>query len=203
MAYSDFTYQDAVNKLGVSPVEADLFPDLTPAAVPGWLPQVLAAGPPTGGTNEKTHSEFLVAPILAAARATAGGRLAIFSGERLDVDPAAGLVGECDFILGGGPHVLPVRAPLLTVVEAKRGDIALGLGQCIAQMVAADRFNQAAGAKGLTVYGCVTSGNVWQFLRLDGTTVGFDGRQYYLSELGLILAAILRIVGQPRGPTGS
>lgn len=204
MAFADFTLDDAVTKLGVRPVPADLFPGLTPAAVPSWLPEALAAGPQLG-LNEKARSEFLVAPILAAARVSAGGRLAVFSGARLDVDPTVGLVGECDFILSAGPEAPPLRAPLLTVVEAKRGDIDLGMGQCMAQMVAADRFNQAAGVMGLRVYGCVTTGELWQFLRLAGSRVESNHRRLFVAELGLLLAALLSIANQspavsPAGP---
>ena len=49
--------------------------------------------------SEKARSEFIVAPILLAVRELSGERIAILSGQRLDVDPDRRLQGECDFIL--------------------------------------------------------------------------------------------------------
>ena len=71
--------------------------------------------------------------------------LAVYSGQRLDVDPARGLTGECDYLLAVAPPVLPLRPPLLTVVEAKKADLDLGLGQCAAEMVAVRTTWNSAG----------------------------------------------------------
>ena len=97
----------------------------------------MARGTRLATISEKARSEFIVAPVLLAARESTAGRLAIFSGQRLDVDPARGLVGECDFILAVGPAVPPLRGPIATVVEAKENDVEAGLGQCVAQMAGA------------------------------------------------------------------
>ena len=150
-------------------------------------PPTLARGTVLALTSEKARSEFIVAPILLAARELSGNRFAIFSGERLDVDPESGLVGECDFILTLGPAVPPLEAPVMTIVEAKKNDIEAGLGQCIAQMVAAHQFNEASDRAGSPVYGCVTTGEAWQFLRLDGPAALLHDRRYYRDDLGGIL----------------
>ncbi len=86
--------------------------------------------------SEKARSEFVVAPILLAAREMSRETLTIYSGQRLDVDPERGLQGECDFILALSAPLPRLRAPLLIIVEAKKNDIEAGLGQCVAQMVA-------------------------------------------------------------------
>ncbi len=44
----------------------------------------------------------------------------MFSGERLDVDDAKGLQGECDFILSKGPISSTIQAPILSLAEAKK-----------------------------------------------------------------------------------
>jgi hypothetical protein len=136
--------------------------------VPPWLPETLGRGTQLALISEKARSEFIVVPILQAARDLSGGRLAIDSGRRLDVDPARGRVGECDFILALAPPVLPLRAPIATVVEAKKNDIEGGPGQCMAQMAGARLFNQANARAEETIHGCVTTGEVWQFLQLAG-----------------------------------
>jgi hypothetical protein len=162
--------------------------------VPEWLPGWLARGTRLALLSEKSRSEFIVVPVLLAARELCGDRLAIYSGQRLDVDPGRGLVGECDFILAVGPAVPPLRSPIATVVEAKKNDVEAGLGQCVAQMVAARAFNAEAGRPATPVFGCVTTGETWQFLRLDGPAALLDRRRYYLDDVGAILSAVLGIV---------
>ncbi len=193
MAFSEFTLDSAVRSLGVTVSEADLFPNLVPANTPSWLPELLARGTRLALISEKSRSEFIVVPILLAAKELCGGRLAIFSGQRLDVDAARGLTGECDFILALGPSVPPLLAPIAAIVQAKKNDVEAGLGQCIAQMVAAQDFN-APDRSNTTIHGCVTTGEAWQFLRLIGNTVQLDGRRIYLDNVAGILGAISAIV---------
>jgi hypothetical protein len=197
MAYSDFTLEAVGRVLGVVSRAADLFPALQPIPAPAWLTEDLERG--TQGMqlsliSEKSRSEFIVAPILLASREVSGNRFAIYSGQRLDVDPEKGLTGECDFILSASEPVLPLRAPIATVVEAKKNDIEGGLGQCIAQMVAADRFNQASGRGGLPVFGCVTTGEAWQFVRLAGPEALLERRRYYIDAIDKILGAFQVII---------
>ena len=200
MAFSEFTLESAIRSLGVSVREADLFPSLVPAAAPDWLPGWLARGTRLALISEKARSEFIVVPILLAARELSGGRLAIFSGQRLDVDAGRGLVGECDFLLALGPAVPPLRSPIAAVVEAKKNDVEGGLGQCIAQMVAARAFNEAAGRVGAAVFGCVTTGEAWQFLRLSGDAAELDGRRFYLDNIAGVLGALLAVVAEAERP---
>jgi hypothetical protein len=194
MSYSDFTLEQVDRALGITTRDADLFPSLPAVAVPDWLGESLGRRTQLALISEKSRSEFIVVPILIASRDLSPVPLAIFSGQRLDVDPALGLVGECDFILATAPPVPPLRAPIATIVEAKKNDIELGLGQCVAQMVAARMFNHAADRGATTVYGCVTTGEVWQFLRLEDRIALIDRRRFYLDDVAGILSAIQAIV---------
>ena len=209
MAYSDFTLEAVERQLRVKTQEADLFPHLPTATVPDWLPASLARGTRLALISEKARSEFIVVPILLAARELSGDRFAIFSGQRLDVDPEQGLVGECDFILALAPSLPPLHAPVMTVVEAKKNDIEVGLGQCIAQMVAARKFNEAAGLTKAPFYGCVTTGETWQFLRLAEQAALMDRPRYYLDNVKGILGVLQAIwqaavkAGDAEAGTGS
>lgn len=194
MAFSEFTLEEVERSLGITTQEDDLFPGAAPAPVPDWLPGWLARGTRLALVSEKARSEFIVVPILLAGRELSGERFAIFSGQRLDVDPERGLTGECDFILALGPPVPPLRAPIVTIAEAKKNDVEAGLGQCIAQMVAAHRFNVRAGRSGTPVYGCVTTGETWQFLRLDEPYALLDRTRYYLDNVAGILGVLQAIV---------
>jgi hypothetical protein len=195
MAYSDFTLERVAEALAVTTREADLFPGPPAVEVPDWLRQTLAKRTQLSLISEKSRSEFIVVPILLASRDLSPTPLAIYSGQRLDVDPGRGLVGECDFILAAAPAVPPLRAPIATIVEAKKNDIESGLGPCVAQMVAAEMFNQSAG-HAAPVYGCVTTGEVWQFLELTGTTAAIDQRRYYLDDVRGILGVIQAIISR-------
>ena len=115
MAYADFTLESAEQRLGLTTGIGDLFPGLTPLPVPEWLKEIHRRGRMSAAmVSEKARSEFIVAPILLACRELVSGELAIFSGQRLDVDPSRGLVGECDYILARTVAVPRLRAPLLT-----------------------------------------------------------------------------------------
>jgi hypothetical protein len=190
MAYTDFTLETAEAELGVSVRPGILFAGLPPLPVPAWLQDFLARGMRLALVSEKARSEFIVAPILLAAREQADERVAILSGLRLDVDPDRRLLGECDFILALSDPVPRLRAPVLTIVEAKKNDIEAGLGQCVAQMVAAQVYNERSGQVVPAVYGCVTTGEDWQFLRLVGLTVTLGQGRLYIDNVGAILAAL-------------
>lgn len=198
MSYSDFTLETAQLLLGISTAPGDVFGELSPVAAPIWLSETLRRGTSLALISEKSRSEFIVAPFLLAARELSENAVAIYSGQRLDVNPARGLTGECDFMLTLAPPVLPLRAPIVTLVEAKKNDVENGLGQCVAQMAGARLFNESAGQKNAPIYGCVTTGEVWQFLKLDGALAVLDERRFYLDNPGLILAALLFLVAEGR-----
>jgi hypothetical protein len=149
--------------------------------------------------SEKARSEFIVGPILLACRELSGGALAIFSGQRFDVDPGRGLAGECDFLLTLSEPVPRLRAPIAAVVAAKKNDIEAGLGQCIAQMVAARDYNDREGSPIGAVHGCVTTGEDWQFLRLEGDAVTIDRLRLYIDNVGGILGMFAAIVARSQG----
>ena len=194
MAFSEFTLESVERSLGIRTQEANLFPNRPSVTMPDWLPGWLARGTRLALLSEKSRSEFIVVPILLAARELSQERLAIYSGQRLDVDPERGLTGECDFLLALGPAIPPLRSPIAAVVEAKKNDVEAGLGQCIAQMVAARQFNAISKGNDASIYGCVTSGESWQFLRLVGTIAVLDERRYYVDDVTSILAALMTIV---------
>ncbi len=56
------------------------------------------------------------------------------------------------------------------LVEAKNENMIAGIPQAIAEMIAARRFNEAAGTPIDPIYGVVTTGLLWRFLKLEGDT---------------------------------
>ena len=194
MAYPDFTLDLVETDLGVGQRIGPIFADLPETPPPPWLADQLARGMELALVSEKARSEFIVVPILLAVRELSGGRVSILSGPRLDVDPLRRLSGECDFLLSLSEPLPRLRSPLLVVLEAKRNDIDAGLGPCAAQMVAAQLFNERAEQLGRPVFGCVTTGEDWQFLRLDGQELVIDPSRRYIKRVGAVLAALLAAV---------
>jgi hypothetical protein len=195
MYYEDFSIDTVMSGLELEIVSTELFPGLEPVPIQPWLRDLLDRGSHQVLLSEKARSEFIVVPILLACQDLIEGAVTIYSGQRLDVDPARGLVGECDFILSANLPLPGLRAPLVTIVEAKKHDIEAGIWQCIAQMTGAKIFNERAGRPLPEIYGCVTNGEVWQFLKLTENLATIDQRRYYLDNVGSILAAFLIILG--------
>ncbi|MFN8494984.1 MAG: hypothetical protein U0350_45695 [Caldilineaceae bacterium] len=76
------------------------------------------------------------------------------------------------------------------LVEAKNENLKGRIGQCIAEMVAAQIFNQREGNVIPAIYGVVTTGTNWLFLRLTGQTVEIDLTEYYLVQIDQILGIL-------------
>jgi hypothetical protein len=76
-----------------------------------------------------------------------------------------------------------LRAPLVIIVEAKNNNVEGGVWQCLAQMVGVRIFNEQSGASPPAVYGCVTNGEAWQFLRLVDQIAAIDEKRYYREAL--------------------
>lgn len=210
MSYSDFTTLDsALQAFGLRESDTPLFADTPPLPMSDWLRDTLARTVEVGlySANEKARSEFIVAPILLEIASRNKNRVALHSGKHLNVDPEQGLNGECDFFLARSQPSRTIQAPICTLVEAKKGDIELGLGQCVAQMVGARLFNERRKAPLPFIFGCVTSGEDWQFLRLTGNNAALDSARYYLNQVERILGILQNIVDsfadlpQPEGQT--
>jgi hypothetical protein len=195
MAFTDFSFEAAAKTFDIEVTQAILFADVPVLSPSSWLLETLKRGKPLAFNSEKSRSEYMIAPVLLEVKGMFAD-IAVFSGQRLDVDSSRGLTGECDFIIAKNATVPLLKAPILSVVEAKRQDIEMGYGQTVAQMVAALEFNQRDARPLTVVYGCITTGENWQFLRLENSQLVIDDRRYYLSELGSLLGGFQRILEQ-------
>lgn len=147
--------------------------------------------------SEKARSELIISPILIETRRLLNQEISIFSGEDFTVDEASGLNGICDFLISKSPEILSIEAPVIVLVEAKKADIAGGLGQCVAEMLAAQRFNYEQGRLIDRIYGVVTNGILWRFMYLTGDTVAIDSIDYSLPPVDQILGVLIWILKQP------
>ena len=80
------------------------------------------------------------------------------------------------------------------LVEAKNENIIAGIPQCLAEMIAAQRFNSMNGIRPVdAVYGIVTTGSIWRFLRLEETAATVDSTEYAIQSPGKIFAILQQI----------
>ena len=139
-------------------------------------------------------SFFHAGVILLELRQLLGGGFGLFSGVEFEVDASRGLNGFFDFILTRSPLQSVLSAPVVTIAEAKNDNLRTGLGQCIAAMVAAREFNRKASAAVESIYGAVTTGGAWKFLRLSGADLTLDLREYFVAELSRILGILAHML---------
>lgn len=194
MSYSNFTLASFCHTFQMNVRDRALFASIGTIDPEPWLRQALERGQDLAVISEKARSEFIVAPILMTCRTVIGHDLRIFSGATLDVDAAQGLNGECDFILARGESSYVFRTPLMVILEAKKHDIEEGLGQCAAQMLAARIYNEKEGKPVPCVYGCVTNGDSWQFIKLAGDELDIHPQRIPIQELGTILWFLVQCV---------
>jgi hypothetical protein len=197
MAYSDFDLKTVVRTFDLAEDrDADLFASVEPMELNAYLVAWLAEfGPVALGVNsEKARSEYIVIPILAEAKRRAGPPVNVLPGVAFDVDRASGLTGFCDFLIARSAEFYYVQAPIVAVVEAKKEDLISGLGQCAAAMVAIRLFNEREGSTIPAVFGCVTSGSNWRFLKLEGQVLSIDRPEYYLRDVAKILGILVRVI---------
>ncbi|BAY24906.1 hypothetical protein NIES2100_47050 [Calothrix sp. NIES-2100] len=170
MPYSQFTIEKVKQDFHLNTVEGvRFFPDSIETIHPSPRLQGILEDLPwaIAVDTEKARSEVIINPVLLEVRRILNSSISVFSGEEFNVDGSIGLNGVCDFLISRSPEQLTVEAPAIVIVEAKKSDLKSGLGQCIAEMVAVQRFNEAKGQSITAVYGTVSSGTQWRFLKLE------------------------------------
>lgn len=148
MAYDVFSLDAVKQQFGLRTDErGDYFAAVTPRPVSDFLRQTLSLNLPLALalSNEKARSELLIMPILLEVYRQTQQTFSLFSGVEFNVDFSKGLAGFCDYLLSLSPEQLIVEAPVVAIVEAKKDNINAGIGQCLAEMLAARMFNTQRG----------------------------------------------------------
>ena len=199
MAYSNFTLDTAQEAFQLEETDtAGLFSHIEPVAPSELLTAVLHRNIPlaTAIGTEKAKSEMIVADVLVELREQLEHRISLFSGINFNVDADADLTGVCDFVVSLSPRQFSLRAPVIVLVEAKNDNLEIGLGQCVAEMVAAQRFNTQAGNDIPRIYGATTSGREWRFLKLEGQKLHIDMSVYSIERCEKVLGILASMVAQ-------
>ena len=179
MAYSDFDLKRVKAEFDLKIVETDdLFSAVDAVEISPFLSDILKQNVPLAlamGT-EKASSELILINVFLELKNRLN--ISFFSGIDFTVDKERGLNGYCDFIISKSPEQLFLDVPIIAVVEAKNERIMSGLGQCVAEMIAATIYNTREKLPIARVYGAVTTGHAWKFLTMDANVVSIDREDY-------------------------
>ncbi|BAY85584.1 hypothetical protein NIES267_50840 [Calothrix parasitica NIES-267] len=194
MVYNNFNLSKAKKNFDLTTIESDnLFKDVSSIEPSATLVELLEEYLPLARaiSTEKAKSELLVIPILVEIRKILSRKVSLFSGSLFNVDISLGLTGYVDFLITLSEEMYAISSPVVTLVEAKNDLITSGIGQCVAEMVAAQIFNQKQDNPLSTIYGVVTTGTAWLFLKLEEKTVYIDNQEYYIDNLGKIMGILV------------
>ena len=199
MAYSNFTLETVRGKFQLEIIEsANIFADIAPvppseALIAELEKKVQLA---IAIRTEKARSELIVTNVLVELREQFDRRISLFSGIDFSVDAEKGLTGSCDCLISLSPEQFYLEAPVIVLVAAKNADPTLGIGQCVAEMLAAQRFNQQKGNRIPCIYGATTTGTEWLFLKLEGQKLYIDMSVYAIERCDKILGILSSMVNQ-------
>jgi hypothetical protein len=195
-SYSSFTIED-LRDLGIRVIPDVLFPTPLPWVEPsGDLKKTLSKNLKRPLATEKAKSELIITPVLNELQERNEAFFTYFSGYNFDVDKKLGLRGFCDFIFSKMPNLMYIEAPIFTVVEAKNADIDSGIPQCVAELYAAKIFNAKHDQILSPLYGTVTTGFDWRFIRFENDIAVVDSDIYALKNLPELLGVLQNIIDQ-------
>jgi hypothetical protein len=196
MPYSDYTISEIKDKFElIIEQRINIFPNIKEEKISESLLGILEENIPLALAihTEKARSEMIVTPILIELRKLLNHRISLFSGVEFNVDKEKGLNGICDYLISLSEEQLYVNSPVISVVEAKNDNIKSGLGQCAAEMIASKIFNEKKANQIKTIYGVVTTGSNWRFLKLEDKLY-VDIKEYYIDQLEKIMGIMLHMI---------
>ncbi|GAA6615562.1 hypothetical protein [Scytonema sp. NUACC26] len=197
MPYNKFDLQKLVTDFNLELSEnTKFFSDIQPIEPSELLLTLLEENLPlaTAINTEKARGELVIFPVLLEVKRKMNSQISIFSGKEFTVDPEQGLNGNPDFLISRSREQFFISAPVMTLVEAKNQDINSGLGQCGAEMLAAQIYNAKNNKSINVIYGCVTTGVLWRFLRLENQILYIDKVETTLEPIGRLLGILLQII---------
>ena len=150
-------------------------------------------------SSEASRCEAIIFPVLREVYKAYGDNYALWIREPIVYDET--LSGTPDYLIATKSELgmTVVGIPLIVLVEAKKNDFEQGWGQCLAELVAAQKINDAPN---LPVYGIVSDGERWQFGKLvdDGftqnrTTFSIDNLPALFGAINAVFKAASEAVG--------
>jgi hypothetical protein len=144
--------------------------------------------------SEEAVCEFLIAPILQEIWLSYLDSLMLWS--HASFGEESPLTGYPDYFFSKRSPLGPVRdQPYVLFVEAKRDDFDAAWAQCLSAMLAAQKLNHHPVQ---TIFGGVSNGRVWRFAKLEGQLFTQDSREFTLSHLPELFAALHYVFEQSK-----
>ena len=137
--------------------------------------------------SEAARCETIIFPVLKESYKVYADRYALWIRQSITYDEV--LNGTPDYFISTRSELgkTVIGSPLILLVEAKKNDFEQGWGQCLAELVAAQKINNDAD---FPVYGIVTDGTLWQFGRLVGDTFTQNRTDFALANLPTLFGAV-------------
>jgi hypothetical protein len=144
--------------------------------------------------SEEAVCEFLIAPILQENWLSYLDSLMLWSHASFgDESP---LTGYSDYFFSKRSPLGPVRdQPYVLFAQAKRDDFDAAWAECLSAMLAAQKMNHHPEQ---TICGGVSNGMAWQFAKLEAQLFTQDSREFTLSYLPELFAALHFIFEQSK-----
>ena len=190
MAFSDFkTIPDVQKKFGIRHIETD-FINIEEAVSPSeqflqelefsrqYIPIFASEG---------ARCEAVIYPVLREVYKAYAASYALWIKEPLAYDET--LSGTPDYFVSTRSELgrLIIGTPLIILVEAKKNDFEQGWGQCLAELVAAQKINANAD---VSVHGIVSDGRSWEFGHLIGDAFIQNRTSFSVEDMPSLFGAI-------------
>jgi hypothetical protein len=197
MSYEEFNLEQISSDFGLVIEEnVELFADIQEVQLEEFFLRYLHNNIPLAVaiSTEKAKSEMILAPILIELRRILNNQISLFSGVKFNVDSTRGLNGFCDFLISRSRQQSFIKSPVVAIVEAKNDNIKSGYAQCMAEMIAAKIFNERESKEFESIFGVVTNGNQWKFLKLNKDVIYIDLNDYYIISPEKIMGILMSMV---------
>ena len=138
-------------------------------------------------TSDGARCEVVIFPILREIYKDYAENYGLWVKKSIAYDET--LNGTPDYLIATKSElgITVVGMSLIMMVEAKKNDFELGWGQCLAELVAAQKINDDTT---FPVHGIVTDGILWQFGRLVGNVFTRNRSNFSLDNLPSLFGAV-------------
>lgn len=150
-------------------------------------------------TSEASRAEAIIFPILREIYKSYYEKYSFWVQKALSYDER--LNGTPDYLIGTKSALGKtfLETPLVVIAEAKKNDFEQGWGQCLAELIAAQKLN---GDARLVVYGIVTDGKLWEFGKLREDVFTKNTESYTVDHLARLFGALNYIFQAATPPNG-
>ena len=195
MSFSNYkTISTVLKEFNVTYAEANFMEELTfniPQSFRDDLSFVMREG--VVDNSEYAICENLIYPVLKEVWKNYSHKFTLWSHQSLNYGEK--LSGFPEYILAKRSPLgkIVFDQPYFLLVEAKQDKFEEGWGQCLAEMIAAQKLNEN---RSITIYGIVSNGKIWEFGKLKESIFIKNENLYTIQRLEQLFAVINYIFQQ-------